>query len=47
MQVAIVEQRLHQKRYATNFKHVFGNITAPWLQIRDIWCLFEDFGHVE
>ena len=34
MQVA-VEQRLHQ-RNATYFKHVFGNITAARLQIRDV-----------
>ena len=47
VEVAIVEQRLHQKRYAANLEHVFGNITAPWLQIRDIRCLFEDFGDVE
>src|SRR6187399_1636588 len=47
VQVAIIEQRLHQKRYAANLEHVFGNITAPRLQIRDIRCLFEDFGDVE
>ena len=47
VQVAIVEQRLHQKRYAANFEHVFGNITAARLQIRDIRSLFEDFRNVE
>ncbi len=43
----MVEQRLHQKRYAANFEHVFGDITAARFQIRDIRCLFEDFGDVE
>ena len=47
MQVAVVEQRLHQKRYAAYFEHVFGDITAAWLQIRDIRCHFEDFGDFE
>ena len=46
-QVAIIEQRLHQKRYAANFKHVFGEITAARLQIRDIGFFFEDFCSVE
>ena len=45
--MAIIEQRFHQKRNATNLKHVFGNITAARLQIGDIGCLFEDFGDVE
>src|SRR6266702_5430600 len=44
---SVVEQRLHQKRYAANFKHVFGDITTTRLQIRDIRCLFEDFCHFE
>ncbi len=43
----MIEQRLHQKRYAANLEHVFGDITATRFQIRDIWCLFEDFGDVE
>ena len=43
----MVEQCLHQKRYATNLEHVFGNITTARLQISDIWCLFEDFRDVE
>ena len=47
MQEAVVEQRLHQERYAANFEHVFGDITAARLQIRDIRCPFEDLGHVE
>src|SRR6266478_7146841 len=47
VQMAVIEQRLHQKRYATSFKHVFGDITTARLQIRDIWCLFEDFRDVE
>src|SRR5882757_1564974 len=47
VKVSMVEQCLHQKRYATNLEHVFGNITTARLQIRDIWCLFEDFGDVE
>jgi hypothetical protein len=47
MQEAVIEQRLHQERYAANLEHVFGDITAARFQIRDIRCLFEDFGHVE
>ncbi|OIQ67945.1 hypothetical protein GALL_504740 [mine drainage metagenome] len=47
MQVAVIEQRLHQKRYATSLKHIFGDITTARLQIRDIRCLFEDFGDVK
>ena len=45
--MAVIEQRFHQKRYATSFEHVFGDIAATRLQIRDIRSLFEDFGHVE
>ena len=45
--MAVIEQRFHQKRYATSFEHVFGDITTARLQIRDIWCLFEDFRDVE
>src|SRR6478609_878949 len=47
VQVAIVEQRLHQQRNAANFKHVFCDITATWFQICDIRSLFEDFRNVE
>ena len=47
MQVAMVEQRLHQQRDAANFEHVLGDITAARLQIRDIRCSFEDLGHVK
>ena len=43
----MIEQRLHQKRYAASFEHVLGDITAARFQIRDIRCLFEDFGDVE
>src|SRR5216684_6289932 len=45
--MAVIEQRLHQKRYATNLEHVFGDIATSWFQIRDIRCLFEDFGDIE
>src|SRR5262245_49961090 len=47
VQVTVVEQRLHQQRDAASFEHVFGDITATGLQIRDIRCLFEDFRDVE
>jgi len=47
VQMAMIQQRLHQQRDATSFEHVFGHIAATRLQIRDIWCLFEDFGHIE
>src|ERR1700744_5116364 len=47
VQMAIIEQSFHQKRYATSFEHVFGDITAARLQIRDIRCLFEDFRYIE
>jgi len=47
MQVAVIKQGFHQKRYSTSFKHVFGDITAARLQIRDIRCFFEYFGHVK
>src|SRR6266849_4548911 len=47
VQKSVIEQRFHQKRYATSFEHVFGDITTSWLQIRDIRCLFEDFRHVK
>ena len=47
VQEAVVEQRLHQQRHAASFEHVLGDITAARFQIRDIWCLFEDFGDVE
>ncbi len=45
--VAIIEKRLHQKRYATCFEHIFGDITAARLQICDIRRLLEDFGDVK
>src|ERR1700730_3156243 len=44
---AIIEQRLHQQRNAASFKHVFGDITAARLQIRDIGSLFEDFRYIK
>ena len=47
VQVTVVQQRLHQKRYSTSLEHIFGHITATRLQIGDIRCLFEDFGNVE
>ena len=47
MHVAVVEQGFHQKRHTASFEHVLGDITAARFQIRDIWCLFEDFGDVE
>ena len=43
----MIEQRLHQQRHAASFEHILGDITAARFQIRDIWCLFEDFGDVE
>ena len=43
----MVEQRLHQQRNAASFEHIFGDIAAARFQIRDIRCLFEDFGDVE
>jgi len=47
MKVSVIEQCFHQQRYAANFKHVFGDITTARFQIRDIWCLFKDFGHIK
>ena len=47
VQVAVIEQSLHQQRHAACFEHVLGDITAARFQIRDIRCLFEDFGDVE
>ena len=46
-QVIVLEQGLHQQRHTTSFEHVLGDIAAARLQIRDIRCSFEDFGHVE
>ena len=47
MQMAMVEQRLHQQRNAASLEHVLGDITAARLQIGDIGCSFEDLGDVE
>src|SRR5262245_13035507 len=47
MQIAMIEEGLHQQRYPPSFEHVFGDITAAGFQIRDIWCLFEDLGHIK
>src|SRR5579885_1012280 len=47
VQEAVVEQGFHQKRHAACFEHILGDITAARFQIRDIRCLFEDFGDVE
>src|SRR5262249_25196019 len=45
--VPVVEKRPHQEGNAASFEHVFGDITATRLQIRDIWSLFKDFRDIE
>ena len=47
VEIAVLQQCLHQNWNAANFEHVFGDITATRLQIGDIRCLFEDFRHIE
>src|ERR1700690_1270887 len=47
VQIAVGEQCLHQIRHAPSLEHILGDITAARFQIRDIRCLFEDFGDVE
>src|ERR1043165_4214545 len=36
VQVTVIEQALHQERYAVFLEHVFGDMTAGWLQIWDV-----------
>ena len=47
VQIAVVEQRLHQQRHAAGFEHVLGDIAPARLQIGDIGRALEDLGDVE
>ena len=47
MEKSLIQQRLHQQRNATGFKHVFRDIFAARFQIRDIGRPLENLGNVK
>ena len=47
VQVAVVEQRLHQQRNAAGLEHVLGDVSAARLQVGDVGRPLEDLGDVE
>ena len=47
VQIAVVEQRLHQQRNAAGLEHVLGDVFAARLQVGDVGRALEDLGDVE
>ena len=47
MQIAMIEEGFHEERHSPSLEHILGDITATRFQICDIWCPFQDLGHIE
>ena len=47
VQVAVVEQRLHEQRDAAGLEQVLGDVAAARLQVGDVGRALEDLGDVE